>query len=187
MTKIVIYISILFLFFSNKLFNNNSTYNLNSDKQNSTIILQKKYYSPEGDFKIMFPGEPTVKKSDVPTEVGTIKMYQYMYEQTPTKIYMVAFSDYPSKYMEASKSYEMLQNAKGGFINSLKITVKEENAVKIRNHPGIMFKASDDGIYVVMRDYLVNNRLFQIGIMQQDYQISEKDIEDFIYSFELVK
>jgi len=172
MKSILIYIiGILFLFGS-------------PSTENST--LQKKYYGIEGDFKIMFPGIPKKAVSDVPTDLGTIKMYQYLYEASQSKVYIVGFSDYPEQYMQASKSMELLENAKIGFINNLQIKVTEENSIKIGNHPGIMFRASGNGWFVVMRDYLVNNRLFQIGILQ-DTEVSEKDVEDFIYSFELVK
>lgn len=180
MKSILIYLISIFFLFGNISFDNN-------DIKNDNNPLQKKYHGVEGNFKIMFPGVPKKNISDVPTDLGTIKMYQYMYEASQTKVYMVAFSDYPPKYMQASKSMELLQNAKNGFISSLKIKVTEENSIKIGNHPGIMFKASANGWYAVMRDYLIDNRLFQIGIMQEGSEISEKDIEDFIYSFELVK
>jgi hypothetical protein len=53
-------------------------------------------------------------------------------------------------------------------------------------HPGILFHAQGSGMYCSMRDYLVDNRLYQLGILQMS-AITEQAENDFFDSFELVK
>lgn len=138
----------------------------------------------DSKFKINFPGEPSEKEQDVETAVGPITMYSLMYEGY-NSAYMLAYSDYPSSFIKDGNKADLLDNAKGGFIGSLGIEVTYERKISIKGHPGIYFKAEGSGYYCVMKDYLVNNRLYQIGILRADRFPTNKEIDDYINTFSL--
>ncbi len=147
-------------------------------------LAQSKYSDYAGKFKIQFPGQPTTSSQDQKTDIGNVTLYQFMYE-TESSVYMVSYVDYPADKLNPNKK-ELLTNAKNGFVNALNLTVSDEGFITYGQHQGIRFVASDSEKSCVMRDYLVDNRLYQLGILQFG-KISEQAENDFFDSFELVK
>jgi len=135
-------------------------------------------------YQIVFPDEPTENQQTVETAVGDIIMYSVMYEGTEA-VYMLAYSDYPEQHIKNSNSTDLLNNAKGGFIGNLGLEVTFENEISIKGNPGIYFKGEGNSYYAVMKDYLVKNRLYQIGILRVDKYANEKEIDGFINTFKL--
>lgn len=145
------------------------------------------FTSEDGSFKIYFPGKPTLTKEPVDTELGKIQMYTYMYEESVSKVYMVAYSDYPKAAIESGDTDVMLDGAKNGFLKNLNLRIDEEKDITLGDYEGIYFKAQGGGYYTVMKDYLIENRLYQIGILTDKSYPSQTDIDAFLNSFELVK
>lgn len=150
-------------------------------------ISTDKFHSVEGKFKINFPGTPQQTQESIPTDVGKIEMVSFMYEKSVTEAYMVAYSDYPSEMVKASDTKTMLNDAKNGFLGELGLTVDKEEEITIDGFKGISFKAKGGTYYTVFKDVLVNNRLYQFGILKDGSYPSEEAIKSFIDSFELVK
>jgi hypothetical protein len=144
----------------------------------------EKFYDYSGKFKIWFPATPTESSQVTETDLGEITLYNFIYE-TEVVTYMVSYCDYPAESIKDSDITGLLNNAKDGFIGALGLTVKEEGTVSIQSYQGIWFDASGDTYYCVMRDYMVNNRLYQIGILKTE-QIRETEKQKFLNSFELV-
>ncbi len=147
-------------------------------------IGQPKYYDYAGKFKVQFPGKPATDSQVQETDIGNVTLYQFIYE-TQDYVYMVSYVDYPADKLNPDKK-ELLKNAKDGFVNALNLTVSEEGFITYGKHQGIRFVANDSEKYCIMRDYLVDNRLYQLGILQFG-KISEQAENDFFDSFELVK
>ncbi|MCX7743752.1 MAG: hypothetical protein N2167_04215 [Flavobacteriales bacterium] len=148
---------------------------------------QPKYTSEEGNFKIAFPGEPTVTTESVPTEIGDIQMKMYMYEKGKDEAYMVAYSDYPQEVVDAGDKKEMLEGSKQGVVGNIGATIEEENDIEINGNPGVYFKAKGPEFATVYKLYLVKNRLYQIGILKAAAYPSDADIKGFLDSFELIR
>jgi hypothetical protein len=145
-----------------------------------------KYYSYSGKFKISFPKTPTESNSNIETDMGTVTLHQFMYE-SETSAYMVGYSEYPADKMEGRDKSVMLENAKSGFCSSLNITVTNSGSSNVGSYDGIWFDATDySGYYAVMRDFLIGNRLYQIGILSTE-PISERLKYHFLNSFEIVE
>lgn len=145
-----------------------------------------KFVSASGNFRITFPAQPTVSEpSKVPTAIGDIYMYSIMYESEDAA-FMVAYSDYPKDKVAGADKSEMLQGAKNGFTNNLGITVDFEREITLSGHKGIYFKASGNDYFAVMKDFMVANRLYQVGILKAGAYPTEKEINEFINTFELI-
>ena len=146
-----------------------------------------KYTSPDGTFKISFPGTPTVSSQNVPTEVGNIEMKSFTYEKSATEAYMVALSDYPSELVLASSPDSLLQGAKVGALNSQGATLESEEKITLDGNPGYFFKAKKDSYHMCYKIFLKGNRLFQILMLRDGSYPSQEDITKYFESFEFTK
>lgn len=148
----------------------------------STSYSQSQY--THDDFTITFPSDPTETIQDVPIENVTYKMTTLTsLEENSVNIF--SFIDYSPEYMDIYSSKEFLENVKGGFIGSLGITVDDEKTIFISGNEGLYFKASGSGYFCVMKDYIVENRLYQIGILRSDRYPTDYEVSSFIDSFQL--
>lgn len=156
--------------------------------EGETVVSdQPKYTSEEGNFKISFPGEPTVTSEAVPTDIGDIQMKMFMYEKSREEAYMVAYSDYPQEAVDAGDKKEMLQGSKEGVVGNIGASVEEEKEIEIDGNPGVYFKAKGPEFATVYKLYLVKNRLYQVGILKAASYPSDADIKGFLDSFELIR
>ncbi len=156
--------------------NNETTDNSTSDG---------KFYSKDGNFKVNFTGEPKVSNEPIPTEIGNIDMYMFMYEKSATEIEMIAYSDYPSAMVEASNPDDLLTGAKKGAVQNINATITNEEKIEFDGNPGYEFKADNGSYYLYYKIFLKDNRLYQIAIMRDGSAPTDEAVENFIGSFEL--
>ncbi|MBE2246414.1 MAG: hypothetical protein IAE67_04100 [Candidatus Competibacteraceae bacterium] len=162
--------------------------NTTSDNSSTTTSENvNKFTTEEGNFKIAFPGEPTISNEKVPTEVGDIDMHMYMYEKGYDEAYMVAFSDYPKELVDAGDKGEMLQGSKEGVVSNISAKLEDEKKIEIDGHPGLFFKAKGPQFATVYKLFMVNNRLYQVGILRASDYPSDADTKSFLDSFELIR
>ncbi len=152
-----------------------------------TTESSNKFTTEEGNFRIAFPGEPTISSEKVPTDVGDIEMHMYMYEKGIDEAYMVASSDYPKELVDAGDKDEMLQGSKEGVVSNINATIEDEKKVEIEGHPGLSFKAKGPEFSTVYKLFMINNRLYQIGILRAKDYPTDADTKSFIDSFELIR
>jgi len=145
------------------------------------------FTSDDGKFQIRFPGDPEVTSENVPTDVGDIEMFTFMYEKSVTEVYMVAYSDYPSAMIELSKTEDLIQGAKEGVVGNIGATIEEEKKITLGDYEGIMFKAASETYFLYYKLYMVKNRLYQIGILRDGSYPEKSAVTDFIDSFKLVE
>lgn len=147
----------------------------------------KNYFNDDPNFKINYFGiTPSKTETPVETAVGTINMTSYMYEKSTEEVYMVAISAFPNEYMKSSNRDELLESTKGGYCNNLNLTVTKSNKISINSYQGIYFEAEQKGnYYSAVSDYLVDNVLYQIAILRTDRMPTQKEINEFIFSFSL--
>ncbi len=125
------------------------------------------FVSYEGRFKAMFPETPTKGEQEVTLsdELGKTTIYTFMYE-TDALVYMVSYCDYPATYTANADIQDLLKKAQGGFETSLKLTNEFSETVSLQGYKGIHFKSKNDEYYAEMKDFLIGNRLYQIGILK---------------------
>jgi hypothetical protein len=161
-------------------------FSLSAFAQGNHYFSGNTLYDPYGKYQIYFPGEPQYAYPELETAVGKVIMYQFIFESVSGDAYMVSYVDYPASVIEAANKEELLKNAAGGFINHLGLTLRNEVKINYGNHHGLMFYADNGQIYTIMRDFLVNNRLFQIGILMYG-EIPVEVENEFFDSFVLTR
>ncbi len=153
------------------------------------------FKSEDGNYSILFPGTPTEQRQDIPLEgFGNLEMIATMYEPSPSKIYMVAYVDYPQEIVDqANKANKdnvsiLIQNAKEGAVGKMRLNITSEQAVMLGKHKGIAFTASDGkDMHTSYNIFLVGKRLYQLAILSQKGAIAPDDAKDFLASFQLLK
>lgn len=165
-----------------------NTQNTYANIDDDPLLVVEKYKSEKGNFSIDFPGTPTVSEDIVPTDVGNITMYSYMYEKSVTEAYMVALSDYPSEMVAMSDEGDLLDGGKNGALESLGISkLDEEKDIELKGgHPGKYFKGTNGTYYVVYKMYLVKNRLYQVAVLKDGSYPMGKEFDAFMSSFKLL-
>lgn len=154
--------------------------------ENSSSV--EKFVSEDGKFAINFPAEPDVSQESVPTDVGEVQMYIFLYEESVTKAFMVTYSDFPSELVAGTDAKGLLVSSKEGQLQTLiNPIIDEESDIDINGNPGVYFKANDGSFYLVAKIFLVGNRLYQLLIMRDGSYPSEEETKSFIDSFELRK
>jgi hypothetical protein len=100
---------------------------------------------------------------------------------------MVAYSDYPSAYVDESEgAQDLLQGAKNGALGNLGIfSTDQEEETELDGHPGLFFTGNNGQYFVTYEVYLVSNRLYQIAIIRDGSYAAKEDVETFMESFAL--
>ncbi len=149
------------------------------------INLEHTVHSPDGKFTISFPGKPEFSTESVASDEGILENNMYMYEYSQEIVYMLAYTEYEIKHIFGYDPYELLDNAMNGFVEEVGILVQKKEKIKTGEHPGIEFIASGTEYHAHICDYLVENRLYQIGILSSAGQIEPADADAFFSSFKL--
>lgn len=141
------------------------------------------------DFAINFPGDGVEKSSKVvETDIGQTKLVFHMYEKNPSEVYMVGENQYDIESIQDSDPWILLEGGRDGSLESLEINkVETEERGKLDGYPELTFRAHNDSYYVVYRLILVDATLFQVAILKEKSYPSEREISDFLDSFELSK
>lgn len=148
---------------------------------------REKYRSDAGSFAIDFQGTPEVTTEEVPTEVGSIMVTMYMYEKSRKEVHIVGHSDYPAELVALSDPMEMLKGAQEGVTGNLEAVPTDEKTSEFEGNKALEFRASGSGFNLAYKLILVENRLYQIGIMKETDEVTAEEVDAFIGSFELTK
>jgi len=171
---------VLFTTYSCNLFNKEKTEEVAEDI--AVIPLTKVIEAEDGTFQISFPGTPEYTSEPVETDAGIVQNNMYIYEHNVSLAYMLAYTDYPTEHIEGFDPYDLLTNAMNGFVGEVGLKVDKNEKVKIKGHPGIEFTASGDGYWAHMTDYLIDHRLYQVGILSTSGAVNTADAKAFFDS-----
>ncbi len=149
------------------------------------LIKKEKYFSTDGKFKIMFPGEPVRTEEKVSTDVGDITMVMFMFEKSQAEAFMVAYSDYPVETIQDQDPYKLLEGSKNGVLSNFGATEQNLKKFRIKSYPAISFEGKGTTFCTSYLLVLRNNRLYQAGILKSGSLPSKKDVKSFVGSFEL--
>ena len=145
------------------------------------------YESEDGRFKVNFLGAtPEVSQEVIPTELGNIEITMFLYEKSMTEAYIIGYNDYPSAIVEAGSTAEMLAGGKEGVVNSMGVTQFDlEEEVSLDGHSGLHFKGIAGTLHIEYQMYLVENRLYQIGVVRDGSYVTPDRADTFFGTFEL--
>lgn len=150
-------------------------------------IISEMYESEDGRFKVNFlGGTPEITTQSVPTDLGDIEITMFLYEKSITEAYIIGYNDYPSAIVEAGSTADMLAGGKEGVINSMGVTQLDlEEEVSIDGHSGLHFKGVAKTMHIEYQMYLVENRLYQIGVIRDGSYVTQDKVDMFFGTFEL--
>lgn len=142
------------------------------------------FVSPDGKFKVKFPGEPTVK---VESAAGIVlKMYSV---ESWGRLYMVGWADVPLPPWESeTRTKSRLFDGRDGALKA--VNGKSNGTTKtiqlLDRFPGIEFGGTAEGKHLRARIYLVGTRMYQllVGDNTESFPTSAA-ANEFFDSFEL--
>jgi hypothetical protein len=149
--------------------------------------LSKKFFSQDGQFRIMFEQEPAAYSQDIPYEgTGKIRMNYFIYEKGINLIYCISYADYPESFMNDKVAEDLLQHLLINYIDSQKAGLESQKMITINSWPGISFKASNSDTFVYGQYILKKNRLFQLTVTKEGGYPNESEVNSFFQSLELM-
>jgi hypothetical protein len=153
----------------------------------TAAISAEIYESEDGRFKVNFlGGTPDVSTQAIPTELGEIEITMFLYEKSITEAYIIGYNDYPSAIVEAGSAEDMLAGGKEGVVNSMGVTQFDlEEEVSLDGNSGLHFKGVAGSLHIEYQMYLVENRLYQIGIVRDGSYATQDRVDTFLGTFEL--
>jgi hypothetical protein len=128
------------------------------------------FSSKDGRFSIVFPegySTPKLEKSDIPSELGKIKLYMFTSLNDAEGVCLVGYSDINGVTITNDLKEKMLDGAKEGALKNMNATLENERTVELDGNPGrsLLFVTESGGEQMHGRFdyYMVGNRLYQIG------------------------
>ena len=159
-------------------------------KEKPATTTPKAFVSEEGGFSIQFPDEPKKHEHDIASEIGQLKLTQFLYSQDGTQMWLASYSDYPKKMIQLGNHSQLLKGIKYKVLNELHASTLREDKVKFEdNYDGITFVAHADknDLDILYHIYLVDNRVYQLSMYSSIGEFSSQDSLDFLGSFKLLK
>lgn len=152
----------------------------------SVVFVQstwQPFTSPTGLFWVQLPGEPNSEILLKEIEEEVVKVHQISFINE-TGVYAVLYGDLPSSYTETTDENTILDEM-GAWIlaeKQLEDLAELEQPITLKNQPGREFAVSNENGALIVRVYLVNQRIYFL------LTASEKvnDVNQFLRSFQFL-
>lgn len=148
------------------------------------------FKAPESQFAIYFPTPPQFSTQEREVDIGTLKMNQWISQDAAGQYYIVSYADYPKAILQLGSEQQLLKGIEARLLSSLHAKQSSRQQLNLDSlHSGIAFQAQAkrQHWHLNYHLYLVDNRLYQLGIHSALGAISEQDSLDFFGSFELLE
>jgi hypothetical protein len=145
-----------------------------------------RYESAEGRFKVAFRGVPQENTELVPTSNGDISVSMFLDEVNADEVFLVGYSDYPEAVLNQNSPEDHLQQTAENVASSVKGSLKDLKSNTYPGFPSLDFNVDGEPFDVSYRLVIKDLRMYQVGIMKQNSPIEEKEIREFIHSFEIM-
>lgn len=142
-----------------------------------------------GQFSIYFPTTPKKSKQSRELDIGTLTMTQWVAQDASGQYYVVSYADYPKAVLRLGSDKQLLKGVKERLLSTLHAQTTQEEILSLdEKHQGIAFKAvaKRQHWHLDYHLYLVNQRLYQLGIHSDLGPINRQDSLDFFGNFKLL-
>jgi hypothetical protein len=149
-------------------------------------FAQWKEYRPQGGrCLVSVPKTPEYSLKDVPSDVGTLKMHQFMMDYGDYA-FLFTYTDYPTTLTESKSAENILEDVVKGSTGDGQLIKKTD--LEIEDHPGKEYIAKKTDFTLKGRIFLVGQRLYQLITVYPPNRADElsSDVEDFLRSFRLL-
>ena len=150
--------------------------------------IWKPFSSPEGGFTVLMPGTPTLEQETInDPQLGSVNLNGFIGERPDEAIYMVVYADLPSNVVLTPDDADtLLQSLIREFSNDPGDRLLNQQTINLGNYPGKEVKVEHiGGVTGRYRIYLVNQRLYVLGVVTSKEQYLQKSIQGFLDSFQL--
>ena len=145
-----------------------------------------KEYRPQGcRCLVSVPKTPDYTVKDVASDVGTLKMHQFMMDYGEYA-FLVTFTDYPTKLTDSKTSEQILEDVVSGSVAEGKLLRQID--LTIDSFPGKEYTARKEEFTLKGRVFLVKQRLYQLISVYPPNRADalSSDVEEFLRSFRLL-
>ncbi|MFK7796706.1 MAG: hypothetical protein AB8E82_04575 [Aureispira sp.] len=173
--------------------NNNTTPSIAQKPDSSqTLPLQELplFDDAAGKFSIYFPTPPKKSKQSREVDIGALTMTQWVAQDNAGQYYVVSYADYPKAVLRLGSDKQLLKGIKERLLSTLHAQTTQEETLSLKEgHQGIAFKAvaKRQHWHLDYHLYLVNQRLYQLGIHSAIGPIQPQDSLDFFGNFKLME
>ena len=146
----------------------------------------KQFVDQKAGFRVEAPGKLTYSKETVQDANGPLDSHRFALEAAPER-YHAGYRELPGAGGER-ESRAVLDAERGRLIEAMKGRLTGEEPAQLAGNPGTQFRAElPNRISVVVRLFVVNNRLYEVSAATpQDRSYSETSMR-FLDSFKLLK
>jgi hypothetical protein len=143
----------------------------------------EEYYSADGRFSVLFPGEPEESLQSVRTAVGQINLVM-LTAGSKTSAFVVGYADYPRNVVESSDPEEMLDGARDGAVGNVGGRLTDETTLDFHGHPAREIRVEvAKKTSIRARVILIENRLYQVMVVSKSARILDGKGSEFFDSF----
>lgn len=137
--------------------------------------------------RVSIPGEFKHEVTNLNTAAGEIKVSIYTCEKNDIT-YIAAHTEYPEELIKNSDTKIMLDNAVTGSVRNSHGTLLAEEIFSVNSYPGREVKIQGPNGHIMRnRMLLVNNTLYQWGVVTVKEKIFTKAVSRFFDSFKLIE
>lgn len=136
-----------------------------------------------GRFTVEFPKPPKITSYTQELEGEFSTQHLFVTEKESDQRFIVAYLDLPSALLQG-QSQEILDRVVAQTLNNQQMRILKDNqrSITLGEYPGKEFRLEQNGKMVVMRLYLVKNRLYLLSTQS----LENTEIEQFLNSFQLL-
>ena len=143
-------------------------------------------YRPQGGQCLMsVPKTPEYSVKDVPSDVGTLKMHQFMMDYGE-HAFLFTYTDYPTTLTTTKTNDNILEDVVKGSTEGGQMLRKVD--LEIDGHPGKEYVAKKTDFVFKGRAFLVKQRLFQLIAVYPPTDTGKisAEADEFLTSFRLL-
>ncbi|MDY6940850.1 MAG: hypothetical protein SWY16_24730 [Cyanobacteriota bacterium] len=165
---------------------------LNDDREDDSTLLTidestsewLQVTSTEGRFAVAMPGTPTVAPNPeiLATPAANLELMGVTLEHQGDG-FLVAYADYPDG-VDLNESDVLLSQVRDAFVAGIGGELLDDRQLSDRAGPGREFRVSTPEIFTTFRAYLIDRRLYILGVQQTEPMSEDDDFNPFFESFE---
>jgi hypothetical protein len=147
------------------------------------------FQEPQGNFSIYFPTPPQQATRQSEVDIGQLKMQQWVAEDASGQYYVVSYADYPAAVLKLGSGQQLLEGVEAQLLAKLHAKQTSRTVLSLENEQqAIAFEAEAKRKHwhLNYQLYLIDNRLYQLGIHSALGPISTQDSLDFFGNFRVL-
>ncbi len=146
-------------------------------------------FAPGGrGFSVLLPGTPTEESTSEPTALGVVDTAWFKLEPEGEKLsYGVRYDSYPPMVLAIGDAATLIFARSRTLAVEIKGKTLDEEDVFLEDHTGKQITYElPDGKLGIYRIFLINERMYQLGVKAAPEDASAREISTFLDSFKLL-